>query len=322
MNNKKKFLLILGLLSLFLVGSFSFLNYDHHRYQYVKNHYDKNSVEVDGSRLDTFLQDLTTIQRHDEDGLTAARRYIVDVLEPDYEVKIQEFEYNYDTAYSNMRMILSYDGADLIEDKYYVISDDERKNHTGHNIIAVREGKSEAAIILSAHYDTTYKSFGAYDNASGVAALLEMAQVFSQIDPDVTIYFVFFSQEELGLIGSRYFVSQLNERQLSNIIGNINIDCIGEAQSGDVVLYTCSGGKNDMTELFTPNELVIEKMIYSDHSSFWTKKIPAVWISQERILESNSNSMQDLYQDMDIKLFQETVEMLTQTLKNNFINSN
>jgi Zn-dependent M28 family amino/carboxypeptidase len=66
------------------------------------------------------------------------------------------------------------------------------------NLATAREGAARAAEILlvGAHYDTVVGSPGANDNASGVAALLEIARLFRAVEPELTVRFVAFVNEE------------------------------------------------------------------------------------------------------------------------------
>ena len=57
----------------------------------------------------------------------------------------------------------------------------QKKTVSGENIIAKTEQNTEEKIILNAHYDTAPESPGAFDNATGVATLLELARVFSEL---------------------------------------------------------------------------------------------------------------------------------------------
>ncbi|MFX0085184.1 MAG: M28 family peptidase [Candidatus Hodarchaeota archaeon] len=58
----------------------------------------------------------------------------------------------------------------------------QQKKVTAENVIAQTSEKTEKKLILTAHYDTVKDSPGAFDNASGVATLLELARVFSEIN--------------------------------------------------------------------------------------------------------------------------------------------
>jgi len=70
------------------------------------------------------------------------------------------------------------------------------------NIIATKEGRSkkDKIIIVCAHYDTHWNSPGADDNASGIAAVLELARRFSVENPEKTVKFIAFTNEELEFV--------------------------------------------------------------------------------------------------------------------------
>jgi hypothetical protein len=85
-----------------------------------------------------------------------------------------------------------------------------------YNIIAEKTGDdpdlAPEVLIIGAHYDTVLDSPGADDNASGVVALLHVARVISEKRYRRTIRLVFFTGEEVGLIGSaRYAASVASE---------------------------------------------------------------------------------------------------------------
>lgn len=104
------------------------------------------------------------------------------------------------------------------------------------NIIGVLEGAAKPTeyIVISAHYDhlgvVNNAIFnGADDNATGVAALLELARIFSSsnLPPSKSIIFIAFSAEELGRQGSKKFCNSLIERSLSNAMTNLNLEMLG-----------------------------------------------------------------------------------------------
>ncbi|MDD5423640.1 MAG: M20/M25/M40 family metallo-hydrolase [Candidatus Omnitrophica bacterium] len=70
------------------------------------------------------------------------------------------------------------------------------------NIIAVKEGSGgkDKIIIVCAHYDTYREAPGADDNASGVAAVLELARRLRGIDLDKTVKFIAFTNEEVDIL--------------------------------------------------------------------------------------------------------------------------
>ena len=123
------------------------------------------------------------------------------------------------------------------------------RDTTIRNVVAVlpggQTGPDERIFILHAHYDTVarkadgswsrddFDNFapGINDDASGVAALLELARVFKDVEFDATIYFVAFSGEEIGLVGSTLMAARLKE-QNKNVCGVIGLDMIGNIEGG------------------------------------------------------------------------------------------
>ena len=124
-----------------------------------------------------------------------------------------------------------------------------RKNAPAANVVGVLEGsdpklKSEV-IVLGAHYDHLGRGgegslgregeihFGADDNASGTAGLLELARLFASERPKLrrTVVFVAFGGEEEGLIGSSYYV-QNPSLPLGQTVAMLNMDMIGRLRDG------------------------------------------------------------------------------------------
>lgn len=91
--------------------------------------------------------------------------------------------------------------------------------------------KPEEIIIVGAHYDSVSGSPGANDNASGVAALLELARNFKEQSPERTLRFVAFVNEEPPYfqteeMGSRVYARRSRERG-ENIVAMISLETIG-----------------------------------------------------------------------------------------------
>ena len=93
-------------------------------------------------------------------------------------------------------------------------------------MIAELPGKREEWIVLSAHYDTTSLSHGAYDNMSGCAGLLGIMEQMKEKERNYGLRFVFCGSEERGLLGSKAYVRD-HEKELRQIVLNINLDMIG-----------------------------------------------------------------------------------------------
>ncbi|MFN9631812.1 MAG: M20/M25/M40 family metallo-hydrolase [Cyanobacteriota bacterium] len=85
---------------------------------------------------------------------------------------------------------------------------------SGINLILKLPGRRPnlAPLLVGAHYDGPPQSPGADDNASGVAALLELARRWQASPPRRPMWLVAFDQEEEGLLGSRALAEQLRAR--------------------------------------------------------------------------------------------------------------
>jgi hypothetical protein len=92
---------------------------------------------------------------------------------------------------------------------------------------------ADQMIMTGAHYDSTSESPttsapGADDNASGVAMVMGAARVLAGCQPQRTIRFVFFSNEEKGVIGSTAYVQSIKATlPKEKLVGFINVDMVG-----------------------------------------------------------------------------------------------
>jgi alkaline phosphatase isozyme conversion protein len=94
------------------------------------------------------------------------------------------------------------------------------------NVIAVKAGQSTQEIIVGAHYDSISAGKGADDNASGVAVMLEVAELVKDRQTPYTIRFVAFGAEEAGLHGSGYYVNRMSTADIQNSISMIDLDSL------------------------------------------------------------------------------------------------
>ena len=107
--------------------------------------------------------------------------------------------------------------------------------YAGHaltNVVAIKPGTVDPTRIylIGGHLDSTSPSPtttapGAEDNGSGAVAVVEAARLLAAIPTDYTIYFVCFSAEEQGLIGSEHFAAEADQQNL-DIRGVLNFDMI------------------------------------------------------------------------------------------------
>jgi len=116
----------------------------------------------------------------------------------------------------------------------------DSRTKNGVNLAGFIRGNSDNIIVLSAHYDHVGiidgKIFnGADDNASGVAALLAIAEYFQTNSPEHTIIFAFFDAEEKGLKGSEAFVNSVVFEK-EKVVLNINMDMVSRNAKGEIFI--------------------------------------------------------------------------------------
>ena len=81
------------------------------------------------------------------------------------------------------------------------------------NLPSATSGNQKAPILIGAHYDAVPGTPGADDNATGVAALLELARAFAAQAAKYPVRLVAFDMEEYGLLGSLQYASDLKQQQ-------------------------------------------------------------------------------------------------------------
>jgi len=113
-----------------------------------------------------------------------------------------------------------------------------KKDYHSQNIFTHIKGeRSDSFYVFTAHYDhlgTMGKNVyfpGANDNASGTAFLLELARHYAVNKPKYSIYFIFFSGEEIGLLGSSAFVKD-QVIDINRIKFLLNFDLLGTGEDG------------------------------------------------------------------------------------------
>src|SRR6478736_2771339 len=175
------------------------------------------------------------------------------------------------------------------------------KKRTGHNIIGYLDNGAARTVVLGAHYDhlgygedgnsmlrTGEKLIhnGADDNASGTAALIELARILKNTKQKNNNYlFIAFSAEELGLNGSKFFTEHPTI-DFTKVNYMINMDMVGRLNdSSHVVTIGGYGTSPQWGTLIDPNNKKNPFVIRvdssgtgpSDHTSFYRKDIPVLF---------------------------------------------
>ncbi len=168
------------------------------------------------------------------------------------------------------------------------------------NVVALLRGSDPVLaneyVVLGAHFDHLGRSGataldpdsaeairnGADDNASGTAAVMELARLLSRHAPRRSVIFVAFSGEELGLLGSQRFVDR-SPVPIDRVVAMLNFDMVGRLRNDRVIVY----GVETATEMralvdgaATGTGLEVRGVGDgygpSDHSSFYARGIPVL----------------------------------------------
>ncbi|MGZ8393066.1 MAG: M28 family peptidase [Gemmatimonadales bacterium] len=170
----------------------------------------------------------------------------------------------------------------------------------GKNVVGILPGRDPVlrnqTIVIGAHYDhlglggfgsldpdsTGLVHNGADDNASGAAALIQVAARLTASPPARTVVFIAFSGEELGLLGSAYYVKQ-PIYPLASTLAMINLDMVGRLRDGRLIVYGARSAKEfpallDSLNWYAGFDLKALGDGYgpSDQSSFYAAKRPVL----------------------------------------------
>lgn len=179
-------------------------------------------------------------------------------------------------------------------------SESETISNTGTNVIGYLNNNAKKTIIIGAHYDHLGRNEhnnstlanskgqihnGADDNASGVAAVLEIARILSQNEEieDANFAFALFSGEEDGLIGSKKLAEEI-AFQNTPVVAMLNMDMIGRLNKNKELTVGGVGTSPIFGELVNQYKpagfnLAIDSSGTgpSDHTSFYLKNIPVLF---------------------------------------------
>ncbi len=175
----------------------------------------------------------------------------------------------------------------------YTVEAEFLNDYMSQNVIGYIEGKTnpDSFIVIGGHYDHLGKMGDAYfvganDNASGVAMVLELATYFSKPEnqPDISIVFMAFGGEEVGLVGSKYFCEN-PYFDLKKTKFMLSLDLFGAGTKGITVVNS-----TEYTQEFELLQTINEKNSYlnavkgrkptanSDHYFFYKNGVPSFFL--------------------------------------------
>ncbi len=209
-----------------------------------------------------------------------------------------------------------------------------KKQINAKNLIGFVEGKTqpEHYFVIGAHYDhlgiindTIYN--GADDNASGTATLMVLAEYFSKYQPNHSIIFAAFDGEEMGLQGSKAFVSS-PPVELNQILLNFNFDMlsfnpaneiyvVGTHQFPEFKPFIEKSGKNSLLNISyghdDPNDKTKDYwMTSSDNGPFFRKGIPNITFSEEDHIHYHRPT--DDYENTNHEFYKEVAELILKSI--------
>ena len=177
-----------------------------------------------------------------------------------------------------------------------------------HNVILDLPGETAEYIALTAHYDSTSLSQGAYDNMSGAVGLLAIAEHFAKHPHRYGLRFIWCGSEERGLLGSKAYCAQ--EDALRDCVLNINLDMIG-CIMGKFIYCATAEEKLCHYISYLAAELGFgingrQDVYSSDSTPFADKGIPAV--SFARIAPQNTATIHNSYDTMAVMKGEQMLE--------------
>jgi len=207
------------------------------------------------------------------------------------------------------------------------------KNGLAYNVIGLIRGKerSNKFIVVGAHYDhlgiSGKKVYnGADDNASGTAALFSIANYFKENQPKHSIIIAAWDAEEIGLLGSKYYVNHPMILQ-KDILCNINMDMIGRSSQNELYVTGTRHSKvlrDSVVAKLYSNKISIltghdgddreDDWTYSsDHGSFYKKGIPFLYFGVEDHQDYHKTS--DVFERIQQEFYLESTRVIIQAIK-------
>ena len=190
-----------------------------------------------------------------------------------------------------------------------IVLEQEEYKGQSHNVILDMPGEIDEYIVLTAHYDSTSLSQGAYDNMSGSVGILAVAEYFAKKPHRYGLRFVWCGSEERGLLGAKAYCRQ-HEEELKKVALNINLDMIGCIMGRFIACCTTEEALTHYINYFS-NELGFsvatrQEVYSSDSTPFADKGVPA--LSFARIAPQNTATIHNSYDTIAVMSGEQMVE--------------
>ena len=210
---------------------------------------------------------------------------------------------------------------------------EKKEELTLFNVIGLLEGTTlkEEFVVVSAHYDHLGRKNigegdlifnGANDNASGVSAMIMLADYFKKTKINKrSILFIAFTAEEMGLVGSSHFGKTISAE---TIIAGVNIEMIGkESPFGPKTAWLTGFNRSDFGKIIQKNLSFSEYKLYpdpyinyrlffrSDNASLARLGVPAHTFSTSPMdKDLDYHKVSDEAETLDVKTITETIKAI------------
>ena len=176
-----------------------------------------------------------------------------------------------------------------------IVLEQEEYKGNSHNVILDLPGENDEYIVLTAHYDSTSLSKGAYDNMSGSVGILGVAEYFANRPHRYGLRFVWCGSEERGLLGAKAYCA--DEEALKKVVLNINLDMIGCTMGKFIACCTTEESLTHYIKYFGleygMSVRAYQDVYSSDSTPFADKGVPA--LSFARVAPPNTGTIHNSY---------------------------
>jgi Zn-dependent M28 family amino/carboxypeptidase len=161
------------------------------------------------------------------------------------------------------------------------ISEQAVKHSKTANVICTMPGSGDNSIIVGAHYDFVKAGAGVVDNWSGASLLSSLYEGLKTVPRKHTFTFIGFTDEEVGLVGSKFYVSRLSKEDLAKISAMVNMDSLGTSVTKFEMDRADKRLTNPLISVAAtcklPLSIVnVHRVGMSDSDSFQDRKVPAI----------------------------------------------
>ena len=210
-----------------------------------------------------------------------------------------------------------------------------RSSPNGLNVVGWKEGTEypEEAIVVTAHFDHLGTRGGAIypgadDNASGSAALVELARIFANNAPKHTVIFAALDAEEIGLVGANQLVARF-PLDIAQVLLNVNLDMVSRSEARELfavgtyhypTLESLTDSLQEESQIVVltghdrPDGSAGEDWTYqSDHAAFHRAGIPFLYFGVEDHPDYHRST--DTFERIDLGFYVEVVRVINQFIR-------